>query len=251
LDLLKKEISTHPYLQSLRALHLLGTHRLNPENYSNELSITAAYTTDKKILYQLINSKKEEKAESLDSEFNSVEENEISVEKPHEKYTAVASKEVEPLAKVYVNGELNRILFPGEEDFLTRENPHIDLEATLEAGKVVMFEEEESSEPVSNLENEVPVEEIETEKIPEIKAENFESLDLTSNSEIEIISEKTEKTAEKQEIFETEEKPEFKSLDAENFTKEKIIHEEDISKQKEVIKDSAKLSFHGLDEFLP
>ncbi|SFI87228.1 hypothetical protein SAMN05421638_1289 [Kaistella treverensis] len=248
LDLLKKEISTHPYLQSLRALHLLGTHRLNPENYSNELSITAAYTTDKKILYQLINSKKEE---SLDSELHSVEENEISVENPHEKYTAVASKEVEPLAKVYVNGELNRILFPGEEDFLTRENPHIDLEATLEAGKVVMFEEEETSEPVSNLENEVPVEEIETEKIPDLKAENFESLDLASNSETKTISEITEKTAEKPDIFETEQEPEFKSLDAENFTKEKIIHEEDISQQKEEIKDAEKLSYHGLDEFLP
>jgi hypothetical protein len=258
LDLLKKEISAHPYLQSLRALHLLGTHRLDPENYTNELSVTAAYTTDKKILYQLINSKSEEKSEKPDSivektaetELSSAtEEEEISAEETYEKYTAVTSKEVEPLAKVYVNGELNRILFPGEEDFMTRKNPHIDLDATLEAGKIVMFEEEENSASNSNVENEVPFEESETEKTPDLKAENFESSDLAVNPEPETFSENLEKTAEKQGIFEAE--PKFKSLDAENFSKEKIIHEEEISAQAEVIKDAEKLSFHGVDDFLP
>lgn len=259
LDLLKKEISAHPYLQSLRALHLLGTHRLDPENYANELSVTAAYTTDKKILYQLINSKGEEKSENLnefvaeetdETELNSAPEaDEVSAEETYEKYTAVTSKEVEPLAKVYVNGELNRILFPGEEDFMTRKNPHIDLKATLEAGKIVMFEEEENSASNSNVENEVPFEETETEKIPDLKAENFKSSDLAVNPEVETISENSEKTAEKQGIFEAE--LEFKSLDAENFSKEKIIHEDEISEQSEVIKDAEKLSFHGVDDFLP
>ena len=42
LELLTSEINKHPYIQSLRALHLLGTHRLQPENYANELSVTAA-----------------------------------------------------------------------------------------------------------------------------------------------------------------------------------------------------------------
>lgn len=259
LDLLKKEISAHPYLQSLRALHLLGTHRLDPENYANDLSVTAAYTTDKKILYQLINSKGEEKSENLnefvaeetdETELNSAPEaDEASAEETYEKYTAVTSKEVEPLAKVYVNGELNRILFPGEEDFMTRKNPHIDLDATLEAGKIVMFEEEENSASNSNVENEVPFEEIETEKIPDLKGENFESSDLAANPEVETISENSEKTEEKQGIFEAELK--FKSLDAENFSKEKIIHEDEISAQAEVIKDAEKLSFHGVDDFLP
>jgi len=259
LDLLKKEISAHPYLQSLRALHLLGTHRLDPENYANELSVTAAYTTDKKILYQLINEKNEEKSEksgsivekTAETELNTApKEDEISTEETYEKYTAVTSKEVEPLAKVYVNGELNRILFPGEEDFMTCKNPHIDLEATLEAGKIVLFEEEEkTAESVSKMENEEAAEKTETEKIPDLKAENFESSELAANQET--ISENPEKTAEKQEIFETEDEPEFKSLDAENFSKEKIIHEEEISEQSEVIKDVEKLSFHGIDDFLP
>lgn len=65
LELLSAELNKHPYIQSLRALHLLGTHRFQPENYAAQLSLTAAYTTDKKILYQLINSgaQKEHKKE--------------------------------------------------------------------------------------------------------------------------------------------------------------------------------------------
>lgn len=54
LDLLQKELDHYPYLQSLRALKLIGAHQFQPELYQPMLSETAAYTTDKKILYQLI-----------------------------------------------------------------------------------------------------------------------------------------------------------------------------------------------------
>ncbi len=57
LGLLKEEIHTFPYIQNIRALHLYGVHLYEKENYQKELSTTAAYTTDKKILYQLINGK--------------------------------------------------------------------------------------------------------------------------------------------------------------------------------------------------
>ena len=57
LDLLNGELKKHPYLQNIRAIHLLGTYKFDSENYQKELSVTAAYTTDKKILYQFINKK--------------------------------------------------------------------------------------------------------------------------------------------------------------------------------------------------
>ncbi|MGC4128935.1 MAG: hypothetical protein QM564_05105 [Bergeyella sp.] len=57
LPLLQEEIRKYPYVQSIRALHLYATHLMNPEDYKKELSKTAAYTTDKKILYQFINRK--------------------------------------------------------------------------------------------------------------------------------------------------------------------------------------------------
>lgn len=61
LVLLKNEINFFPYLQNVRALHLFGVHLYDPENYQKILSTTAAYTTDKKILYQLINGKTQPK----------------------------------------------------------------------------------------------------------------------------------------------------------------------------------------------
>ncbi|MDY3547948.1 hypothetical protein PG291_04975 [Riemerella anatipestifer] len=77
--LLDKELKYQPYLQSLRALKLMGTHKFFPENYNSVLSETAAFTTDKKILYQLIfgKPKKVEEVQSLASE-------EVSAEKIEE-----------------------------------------------------------------------------------------------------------------------------------------------------------------------
>lgn len=80
--LLDKELKNQPYLQSLRALKLMGTHKFFPENYNSVLSETAAFTTDKKILYQLIfgKPKKIEEVQPLVSE-------EVSVEKIEEAVT--------------------------------------------------------------------------------------------------------------------------------------------------------------------
>ena len=54
LALLQMEISKYPFMQSLRAIYLYGNQVFNDEYYPNCLSQTAAYTTDKKILYQFI-----------------------------------------------------------------------------------------------------------------------------------------------------------------------------------------------------
>lgn len=55
LKLLENEIENIPYAQSLRAIYLLGINKFRNENFQQELTKTAAYTTDKKILYQIIN----------------------------------------------------------------------------------------------------------------------------------------------------------------------------------------------------
>lgn len=60
LKLLEKEITKVPYAQSLRAIYLLGINQFQQENFQKELTKTAAYTTDKKILYYLINKKNRE-----------------------------------------------------------------------------------------------------------------------------------------------------------------------------------------------
>ena len=60
LNLLETEIEKIPYAQSLRAIYLLGIHRFNSDNFQKELAKTAAYTTDKRILYNFINQEKEQ-----------------------------------------------------------------------------------------------------------------------------------------------------------------------------------------------
>lgn len=171
LGLLKEEIHTFPYIQNIRALHLYGVHLYEKENYQKELSVTAAYTTDKKILYQLINGKirqevkpeiVEEKKPSKTIEkpaqftpkiqsFPIRREEEVSLEKPleEEKSTCVLPTAQE-VKHIYVNGERNRILFEGEENFLNDQNSEtIDIESTLESGTLVTQKTESTvEEPV-------------------------------------------------------------------------------------------------------
>ena len=160
LALLKEEIAVQPYAQSLRALYLLGTKKYDADNFQKILSTTAAYTTDKKILYQFINGKiYEPKTPDLIVEKIPSEVEEMSVvSKDDETIVNEALSENSPVAekeeaegnwiselpekkvpeKIIVDGEVNRILFPGEENFLNEENSvQIDLESTQESGVLV------------------------------------------------------------------------------------------------------------------
>ena len=65
LNLLETEIEKFPYMQSLRAIYILGVHRFYNEHFPKELAKTAAYTTDKRILYNLINKTNENMAAAL------------------------------------------------------------------------------------------------------------------------------------------------------------------------------------------
>ena len=65
ISLLQNEISKFPYMQSIRTLHLSAIFNFDAENYQKELTKTAAYTTDKKILYTFINKKKEGEKKEL------------------------------------------------------------------------------------------------------------------------------------------------------------------------------------------
>jgi hypothetical protein len=55
---LKSIIDKFPYFQAARALYLKGLKSQDSFKYNNELKITAAYTTDKTVLFDFITSKK-------------------------------------------------------------------------------------------------------------------------------------------------------------------------------------------------
>ncbi len=315
LNLLKEEINSFPYVQNIRALYLYGVHLYDKENYQKALSTTAAYTTDKKILYQLINGKIQQKPKSevqpeIVKEKIIPAENPLKVlyqtktsnfpikreeapiikaqpeiiEEPKEEITDkkeehhILPTPREEIKHIYVNGERNRILFEGEENFLEDDTVEtIDLESTLESGSIVTqkIEKKEDSENIrekTSDENERPeiVEEgqkftpetiIEEEKItsePE-KAEILNESEISfheveSDQELDVKSDEIEDEKEPGVVIsEPENLDTNKSEEVEEFTPETIIDEGKIASEAEKaeVLDESELSFHETESFLP
>ena len=277
LGLLKEEIHAFPYIQNIRALHLYGVHLYEKENYQKELSITAAYTTDKKILYQLINGKiqQEVKPEVIEDKPSVMtaekpvkynynvkgfpirrEEPAPALEKsePEEKETCfVPTQEVKHL---YVNGERNRILFEGEENFLDEANTEtIDLESTLESGTLVIQKNE-----TEGIESAQPETKEEQQQFTENAGENFTPETVINEDQID--SEAVKEAVEEEDNISFEETesvlPEvdvveniaaIPSEDAEAIANEEVPVSEI---EEEIAADpEAELSFHGTEAFLP
>lgn len=228
LDILNSEIKKYPYIQNIRALQLYGIHKLNPEEYQNALSTTAAYTTDKKILYQFINknSELEKKPQTDVLELK-------NEEKRAEIFPAVQSVQQEQPKPVYVNGALNRILFEGEEDFLERKNEVIDLESTLESGQIITQSIENKPNEPYTTEIPKPVQEP-TEVTGNVIPESTQEQNLPEEAERSFPIVQTELRIEK---------------DIQPLQPETII-DEDLSLKNDMVEDPAEISFHGTQEFL-
>lgn len=278
LNLLKEEINSFPYIQNIRALHLYGVHLFDKENYQKELSTTAAYTTDKKILYQLINGKiQQKKIEILEKEpqviVDTPEENKTQNNKepfwwvkekktfPKHDYKAVSENLASPkteIKHVVVNGERNRILFEGEENYLEEKNADtIDLESTLESGVIVT---QKSSFPINHAvepeetTNETPSVEASNEIIHEDIVDSEKSAETEVNV-LETESFEPETEGPKEEPVENEIPTE--NIDKENVLEaaksEVIITEDTIDSEKiaEKINDESEVSFLEVESFEP
>lgn len=277
LNLLKEEINSFPYIQNIRALHLYGVHLYDQENYQKELSTTAAYTTDKKILYQLINGKIKEKSKPEGLENKNVKGLENGsryfpksknfpikreeLPEKNERKEEVAFQLPAPLPEIkhiYVNGERNRILFEGEENFL-EENNHetIDIESTLESGTLVTQKQviaEEPTQAITAIEEEAVINEEVVIKgedqieslINEEESSKVEAVDVLEVSSVE----NTSHTLENKDEAELKEIEIAKQTE---FTPEEIINEDKITSEveKEKVSNDAELSFHGTDSFMP
>ena len=311
LHLLKEEINSFPYIQNIRALYLYGVHLYDKDNYQKVLSTTAAYTTDKKILYQLINGKIQQKPKPeikqeqvkeknipsenplkilyqakaggfpLKREENPIiepqpeidEEPVSEIVKPEEARILPAPRE--EIKHLYVNGERNRILFEGEENFLEDDTfETIDLESTLESGSIVTQKAEKKEESASEekpTEN-IPAVKENEEFIPEttVEEENVnseaEQEETSDNSESESSKEETvsEIQIQEEENKSTEKQSDHISDEAESedlkpteeiseFTPETIVEEENINAEteKEEVEDLSELSFPETETFLP
>lgn len=169
LELIEKFSAETPYAQALRALKLKAIHKYSQENYPKILSETAAYTTDKKILYQLINGKPEKIREVEKTIVPTEEKPATPTENKYQKLPEILP--IDPPKAVYINGALNRILFEGEENFMNEDAPKIDLELTKESGQIALAKipaeeipaDEKQAEIQNNDATETPEQTVEAE----------------------------------------------------------------------------------------
>lgn len=272
LNLLKEEINSFPYIQNIRALHLYGVHLFDKENYQKELSTTAAYTTDKKILYQLINGKiQQKKIETLEKEseviVDKIEENKAQTSKepfwwvkekktfPKHDYKAVSESLTSPkteIKHVIVNGERNRILFEGEENYLEEKNADtIDLESTLESGVIVTQKSSFPIKPVIEAED-IAKGRLSVEASNEIIHEGI--IDSENSVEVEIKVPEAEPVEPETEVL--KEKPVenenlTENIDSEVAKSEAIITEDTFDSEKiaEKVSDESEVSFLEVESF--
>ncbi|MCY0976321.1 hypothetical protein PGH12_11415 [Chryseobacterium wangxinyae] len=274
LNLLKEEINSFPYVQNIRALHLYGVHLYDKENYQKALSSTAAYTTDKKILYQLINGKiqqikpqmpepdkanvDEKVSENSVLEIENVEENHTKAENvvrtepksfsDHD-YEAASEgliAEKPEIIHLVVAGERNRILFEGEENFLDEDNNEtIDLESTLESGVIVT---QKSLSAKNSLTNKDKDEAVFAEELAGTSSEeNLSASDELPESQVEEITDNAELNL--VEIVTISEVS--NAAEPETPKSEVIINEDKIDSQKveEKINNEDEISFQKVESF--
>lgn len=218
ISLLQNEISKFPYMQSIRTLHLSAIFNFDAENYQKELTKTAAYTTDKKILYTFINKKNEEEKKEL-TKFKKI-------------VLAKAENEVEKI----VEEPVNIVEVPAQN---TTENPSENLTETvekIEAEKPVVTH---PKSVVGDTELEAP--------ILDKKENEFEVL-----KELEIL-EIENQLLEQEKAEEENAEIAFKTREEDlNFSKETVLEHIDQSDEKEItsVKPSD-ISFNGFESFLP
>ena len=169
LSLLETEIEKFPYMQSLRAIYLLGVHRFYNENFSKELAKTAAYTTDKRILYNLINKTNENMAAAL-----------AASAFPFKTDLATKTPKIQE-----VKTEAIPIPAPAEVKIEEKTDLVTETQST-EISKPVSFVEENKNEEAQALNNETP-------SIPDVSPIEEPQADILSPEKTE--TEKTELTA--------------------------------------------------------
>ena len=167
LNLLETEIEKFPYMQSLRAIYLLGVHRFYNENFSKELAKTAAYTTDKRILYNLINKTNENMAAAL-----------VASAFPFKTDLATKTPKIQ---------EVKTEAIPAPAEVKIEEKTDLVTETqSVEISEPVSFVEENKNEEAQALNNETP-------SIPDVSSIEEPQADILSPEKTE--TEKTELTA--------------------------------------------------------
>ena len=228
LGILEKEIVKHPFLQSLRALHLLGLHQFQKEDYASQLTVTAAFTTDKKILYTFINQQAKQTVEGKTEATPVVSPLTPTSELPTKEIVEnqfVEDEEVQEKAILVNNEEAEKEVMNEEVERIAE--PEIAVENVVE--ETIVHDSE-----IQNTEMATEVVEMTTE--------------VEFNNEIveEIVEEPQSELSPNLEM-ENEEQNTIDKVDSDDKS-EKLQTNVEIMENKET--DTA-INFHGVDDFLP
>ncbi|MBT8296483.1 MAG: hypothetical protein KJO51_08705 [Gramella sp.] len=127
---LEEVLSEYPYFQAARALHLKGLKNLNSFKYNNALKVTAAYTTDRDILFDFITSEEflqNTIADTILGKIKPIEEQEIESEEvvpnPEIDTTLISDSQDEPLPRTAKDAEdiLDPSLFHSKDPEIDKE----------------------------------------------------------------------------------------------------------------------------------
>jgi len=121
---LEEVVNEYPYFQAARALQLKGLKNLNSFKYNNALKVTAAYTADRDVLFDLITSPEflqNSIADAISGKTMALEAQEVEAEEilpnPEIETTLIAESADEPLPRTTQDADaiLNPALFASKD----------------------------------------------------------------------------------------------------------------------------------------
>lgn len=234
LQILEKDINKYPYMQSIRALYLYGSHLYNQNAYNELLALTAAYTTDKKNLYQFI----KQSAESEQKTAISHQPSANSIQEKAESRKLVAESELPPAISFDNNSEdlLPKVKFEPtkSENVSLIPNPQSSIaNSEKPTAKSVNKHEEEMKRLIAEVEAKMAKNRAAKKK--EISQEETISRDINFSEyerEEPIIQSQENTETKEPENIETSEK-EWKPLDFMPNTPDALLEKENISVSEE------------------
>ncbi len=149
---LEEVLTEYPYFQAARAIHLKGLKNLNSFKYNNALKITAAYTTDRDILFEFITSEdflQNSIADTISGKSIAVTETEVMSEEivtaPKTDKTIIQTSEDKPLPQNVTDADaiLNPKLFTSKDPKIDQDIEAEKERATLELGEPLTFTKNE------------------------------------------------------------------------------------------------------------
>lgn len=193
---LETVLEQFPYFQSARALHLKGLYNQNSFRYNQELKKTAAYTTDRSVLFEFITSEGfvsiqkaflEEKEAAINdiivNQYKIVVSDKIEVQaktNPLEQSILSSIQIAEPETEQEPESPLTATVETSEKQVGTISEEQPTLEEKLEIGKPLDFSKEEkhSFQEWLQLTRFTPIDRENTPETPKIDEEKKKKIDL-------------------------------------------------------------------------